>query len=82
MRGRELNAAVFWSIFGNLIGLLFCGGYAIYTFLRQGTHVRGIGWKSKKEYPKSYYFTLVVTFLVALISLGAIVVRLYTYYYV
>jgi len=77
-----LNAAVFWSIFGNLIGLLFCGGYAIYTFLRQGTHVRGIGWKSKKEYPKSYYFTLVVTFLVALISLGAIVVRLYTYYYV
>lgn len=82
MRERELNAAVFWSIFGNLIGLLFCGGYAIYTFLRQGTHVRGIGWKSKKEYPKSYYFTLVVTFLVALISLGAIVVRLYTYYYV
>lgn len=77
-----MNAAVFWSIFGNLIGLLFCGGYAIYTFLRQGTHVRGIGWKSKKEYPKSYYFTLVVTFLVALISLGAIVVRLYTYYYV
>ena len=74
MRERELNAAVFWSIFGNLIGLLFCGGYAIYTFLRQGTHVRGIGWKSKKEYPKSYYFTLVVTFLVALISLGAIVV--------
>ena len=78
-----MNSAVFWSIFGNLIGLLFCGGYAIYTFLRQGTHVRGIGgWKSKKEYPKSYYFTLVVTFLVALISLGAIVVRLYTYYYV
>lgn len=77
-----MNSAVFWSIFGNLIGLLFCGGYAIYTFLRQGTHVRGIGWKSKKEYPKSYYFTLAVMFLVALISLGAIVVRLYTYYYV
>ena len=77
-----MNAAVFWSIFGNLFGLIFCGGYAAYTFIRQGTHVRGIGWKSKKEYPKSYYFTLGVTFLVALMSLGVIVVRLYTYYYV
>lgn len=77
-----MNAAVFWSIFGNIIGVVFAGGYAVYTFLRQGTHVRGIGWKSKKEYPKSYYFTLGVTFLVALISLAAIIIRLYTYYFV
>ena len=77
-----MNAAVFWSIFGNIIGVVMCGGYAIYTFLRQGTHVRGIGWKSKKEYPKSYYFTLGITILISIFSLGAIVVRLYTYYYV
>jgi len=77
-----LNAAVFWSIFGNLFAIIFCGGYAAYTFIRQGTHVRGIGWKSKKEYPKSYYFTLGVTFFVALISLASMIFRLYTYYFV
>ncbi len=77
---ENLDNGVFWSIFGNLIGLLFCGGYAIYTFLRQGTHVRGIGWKSKKDYPKSYYFTLVILVLISLFSLASIIFRLYTYY--
>ena len=77
---ENLDNGVFWSIFGNLIGLLFCGGYAIYTFLRQGTHVRGIGWKSKKDYPKSYYFTLVILVLIYLFSLASIIFRLYTYY--
>ena len=77
-----MNAAVFWSIFGNLVGLICCGGYAAYTFVRQGTHVRGIGWKSKQDYPKSYYFTLGITLLIALISLGSIIFRLYSYYYI
>ncbi len=77
---ENLDNGVFWSIFGNLIGLLFCGGYAIYTFLRQGTHVRGIGWKSKIDYPKSYYFTLVILVLISLFSLASIIFRLYTYY--
>ncbi len=76
----NLDNGVLWSIFGNLFGLIFSGGYAAYTFIRQGTHVRGIGWKSKEEYPKSYYFTLGATFFVALISLAAIIFRLYTYY--
>jgi len=77
-----LNSGLFWSLFGNIIGLVFSAGYAVYTFLRQGTHVRGIGWKSKEVYPKSYYFTLGITILISIFSLGAIVVRLYTYYYV
>ena len=77
---ENLDNGVFWSIFGNLIGLLFCVGYAIYTFLRKGTHVRGIGWKSKNDYPKSYYFTLGTLVLISLFSLAAIIFRLYTYY--
>ena len=77
-----MNTGLFWSLFGNIIGLVFCAGYAVYTFLRQGTHVRGIGWKSKEEYPKSYYFTLGIMILVSILSLGAIIFRLYTYYFV
>ena len=77
---ENLDNGVFWSIFGNLIGLIFCGGYAIYTFVRKGTHVRGIGWKSKKDYPKSYYFTLGILVLISLFSLASIIFRLYTYY--
>ena len=77
-----MNTGLFWSIFGNLMGLVFCGAFAVYTFIRQGTHVRGIGWKSKKDYPKSYYFTLGILILISIFSLGSIIVRLYTYYYV
>ena len=78
---ENFDNGVFWSIFGNLIGMVFCGGYAVYTFLRQGTHVRGIGWKSKKDYPKSYYFTLGIMAFISLFSLASIIFRLYTYYY-
>jgi len=67
---------------GNLLGLVFCLGYAIYTFLRKGVHVKGKGWKTKDEAPKSYYFTLGIMIFISLFSLGAIIVRLYTYYYV
>jgi hypothetical protein len=67
---------------GNLFAFIFCLGYAIYTFLRKGVHVKGRGWKTKDEAPKSYYFTLAIMFLVALISLAAIIFRLYTYYFV
>jgi len=66
---------------GNLIAFIFCLGYATYTFLRKGVHVKGRGWKTKDEAPKSYYFTLAIMFLVALISLAAIIFRLYTYYF-
>jgi len=67
---------------GNLIAFIFCLGYAIYTFLRKGVHVKGRGWKTKDEAPKSYYFTLGIMILVSILSLGAIIFRLYTYYFV
>ena len=67
---------------GNLFGFIFCLGYAIYLFLKKGLHVKGKGWKTKDEAPKSYYFTLGILIVISIFSLGAIVVRLYTYYYV
>lgn len=76
-----MNAALFYSILGNLVGLVFCFGYALYTFLKQGVHVKGKGWKTKSEAPKSYYFTLGIMLVIILFSLGSIIFRLYTYYY-
>ena len=39
-------------------GLLFA--YSGYCWMNQKVLVRGIGWKSKEEYPKSFYFTIVI----------------------
>jgi hypothetical protein len=66
---------------GNLFGFVFCLGYAIYTFLKKGVHVKGRGWKTKVEAPKSYYTTLVVMVLIALFSLVSMIFRVYSYYY-
>ena len=68
------------SLVGNILALVFCTGYAIYTFLRKGVHVKGRGWKTKDEAPKSYYFTLGILIVVSIFSFGAIIFRLYTYY--
>lgn len=66
---------------GNLFGFVFCLGYAIYTFLKKGVHVKGRGWKTKDEAPKSYYITLGVMVLIALFSLVSMIFRVYSYYY-
>jgi len=66
---------------GNLFGFVFCLGYAIYTFLKKGVHVKGRGWKTKDEAPKSYYITLGVMILITLFSFGSIIFRVYSYYY-
>ncbi len=75
-----MNSALFWSLFGNIIGFVFCAGYFAYTFIRQGVHVRGQGWKTKEEAPKSFYFTMAIMVLISIVSLGSIIIRLYTYY--
>ena len=67
---------------GNFFAFVFCLGYAIYTFLKKGVHVKGRGWKTKDEAPKSYYITLGVMVLIALFSLGSIIFRVYSYYYI
>ncbi len=69
------------SLLGNLVALFFCLGYALYLFLRKGIHVKGQGWKTKDEAPKSYYFTLGLMMLISVGSFVAIVARIYTYYF-
>ena len=32
--------------------------YTLYCWIRQGTHVRGKGWKTKEEMPKTFYFSV------------------------
>ncbi len=66
---------------GNLFAFVFCLGYAIYAFLKKGVHVKGRGWKTKDEAPKSYYITLGVMVLIALFSFVSMVFRVYSYYY-
>ena len=66
---------------GNLFAFVLCLGYAIYTFIRKGVHVKGKGWKTKDEAPKSYYITLGVMVFIALFSIISIIFRVYSYYY-
>lgn len=37
--------------------------------MNQKVLVRGIGWKSKEEYPKSFYFTIVILVLLGMFQL-------------
>ena len=67
---------------GNLFGFVFCLGYAIYLFLTKKVYLKMRGWKTKDEAPKSYYITLGLMVLIALFSLGSIIFRVYSYYYV
>ena len=52
--------------------LLF--GYVAYCWFNQKVHVRGKGWRSKDEAPKTFYFTVI---LLLLIGLGQLFSTLY-----
>ncbi|HJL96833.1 MAG TPA: hypothetical protein QF401_01655 [Candidatus Poseidoniaceae archaeon] len=52
--------------------LLFA--YAGYCWVNQKVHVRGKGWKTKDEAPKTFYFTVI---LLVIIGLGQIVNTLF-----
>ena len=67
---------------GNLFGFVFGLGYAIYAFLKKRVYVKSRGWKTKDEFPKSYYITLGVMVLIALFSLVSMIFRVYSYYYI
>ena len=32
--------------------------------IKGGTHVKNVGWRSKEEYPKSFYFSVVLYILI------------------
>ena len=52
-----------------LISLLMFS-YAGYLWVKQGVHVRGKGWMSKEEAPKSFYITVV---LMVVLGLGQLI---------
>ena len=52
----------------SLIAPLFFLGYAIFTFLKGGVHVKGQGWKTKEEAPKTYFFIVVFIGLIGILG--------------
>jgi len=52
--------------------LLFA--YAGYCWVTQKVHLKGKGWKTKDEAPKSFYFTVII---LVLIGLGQLFSTLY-----
>ena len=33
--------------------------YGIFCMVKGGTHVQGLGWRSKEEFPRTYYFNII-----------------------
>jgi hypothetical protein len=52
-------------------------GYAAYNFTRGGIHVRGKGWMSKKDAPKSYYFTQIIMVVLGIFQIASELVRIF-----
>ena len=52
-------------------------GYAAYNFTRGGIHVRGKGWMSKEDAPKSYYFTQIIMVVLGIFQIASGLVRIF-----
>ncbi|HIF15696.1 MAG TPA: hypothetical protein EYQ85_00360 [Candidatus Poseidoniales archaeon] len=66
----DATSGEIWNLLPPALTGLICMGYAVFIFVKGGTHLRGKGWHTKKEAPKSYYFML---FLMLLIGLSSII---------
>ena len=51
--------------------------YGVFCMVKGGSHVKNVGWRTKEEYPKSYYFTVIFMILlgVSMIVSGFILKR-------
>ena len=47
--------------------------YAGYCWIRQGVHVRGKGWQTRENAPKSFWFSII---LYIILGIGMLVVNL------
>ena len=45
-----------------IVGAL-CFAYGVFCMVKGGTHVKNVGWRTKEEYPKSYYFNVIFMIL-------------------
>ena len=54
-----------------------CFVYGVFCMVKGGSHVKNVGWRTKEEYPKSYYFTVIFMILlgVSMIVSGFILKR-------
>ncbi len=43
----------------NIIVGALCMAYGIFCMVKGGSHVKNVGWRTREEYPKSYYFTVI-----------------------
>tara|TARA_B100001778_G_scaffold196438_1_gene162009 strand:+ start:537 stop:740 length:204 start_codon:yes stop_codon:yes gene_type:complete len=45
-----------------VIGAL-CFAYGVFCIVKGGSHVKNVGWRTKEEYPKSFYFNVIFMIL-------------------
>ncbi|MAS63536.1 MAG: hypothetical protein CMA34_07835 [Euryarchaeota archaeon] len=45
-----------------IIGAL-CFAYGVFCIVKGGSHVKNVGWRTKEEYPKSFYFNVIFMIL-------------------
>ena len=45
-----------------VIGAL-CFAYGVFCMVKGGSHVKNVGWRTKEEYPKSFYFNVIFMIL-------------------
>ena len=45
-----------------IIGAL-CFAYGVFCMVKGGSHVKNVGWRTKEEYPKSFYFNVIFMIL-------------------
>lgn len=38
--------------------------YGVFCMVKGGTHVKNVGWRTKEEYPKSFYFSVIMYILI------------------
>ena len=54
-----------------IVGALLMA-YGVFCMVKGGTHVKNVGWRSKEEYPRTYYFNII-----SLIILGASMIAMH-----
>lgn len=56
------------NIYFEIIFIIFFSIYALYCIYHKGSLVRGIGWKTKKDYPISYIITILFAFILIFVT--------------
>ena len=51
------------KMYGYVIVGALCFAYGVFCMVKGGTHVKNVGWRTKEEYPKSFYFSVIFMIL-------------------